>query len=120
MEMTIKRSEINVNLIELKGIYFVYYLIDNEKVIYVGSSHNIYKRLNGHKYQKQFNTIKLVSFDSARNCKRFERYEIQRLKPEHNTFAKDKFIEPQLKSNIGKYIIPIEDKIKLVSGLNRN
>ncbi len=73
-----------------------------------------------HKYQKQFDTIKLVSFDSARNCKRFERYEIQRLKPEFNGNAKGDFIEPQLKCNKGKNIISMEEKIKLMTGLNRN
>jgi predicted GIY-YIG superfamily endonuclease len=120
METTISKSEINVNLIELNGMYFVYYLLLSDRVVYVGSSKGIYKRLKEHKYQKQFDTIKLVSFDSARNCKRFERYEIQRLKPEYNGNTKGNFIEPQLNCNKGKNIISIDDKIKLVNNLQRN
>lgn len=45
METTIKANEINTSLIELKGMYFVYYLINEDKVIYVGCTKNIYARL---------------------------------------------------------------------------
>jgi hypothetical protein len=117
MERTISKSEINSNLIELKGMYFVYYLLLADCVIWIGSTRNLYKRLKQHKYQKGFDSVKLVSFDSEINAKRFERYELQRLKPVYNIFGVSSFREPQLKSEPS---LSINDKINIVSLLNRN
>jgi len=116
MQAIINKSDITIDLIQLKGMYFVYYLLDSVKPIYIGSSKNIYKRLKCHKFNKQFDRIKLVSFETEVNCKRFERYEIQRLKPELNITAKNKYIEPQMKG----LNISIESKINLINILNRN
>lgn len=138
--MTIKRNEINNSLIELKGIYFVYYLLDKESVIYIGSTQNIYHRLKDHRYMKyyhtkqykflkQFDSVKMVSFDSEINAKRFERYELNRLKPEYNIFGIKKYKEPQIKGtkkdNLKKDADILNNpqlkyKIQLINKLNRN
>ena len=94
MNKIINWQDINKNLIELKGLYFVYYLIyenqatGKEIVIYIGSSKNIYKRLKEHKHRHHFQTIRLIRFNNEYDCKQFERNEIFRLKPELNSFCK--------------------------------
>jgi excinuclease UvrABC nuclease subunit len=128
MESTINKSMINVSLIELKGVYFVYYLLLSGSVVWIGSTRNVYKRLKEHKstpsYHNQqykfvmpFDSVKLVSFDSELNAKRFERYELNRIKPKYNIFGIDSFREPQLKSEPK---LSINDKINIHSLLNRS
>ena len=53
-------SEITQKLNKVAGRYFVYLLIKDDEVIYVGRSFNLSSRLSWHKYRKDFDTIYLV------------------------------------------------------------
>ena len=115
--LTISKTDINSDLKIFDKIYFVYYLYYNDLCIYIGSSMNIYKRFKEHKYQKEFDYIKLRPFRTANQAKTFENIEINRLKPEFNTFNKESFKVPQLAKNV---TFSIEDKKKFANILNRN
>ncbi len=77
--------------IELKGIYFVYSLIDDGKIVYIGCSKNIYKRLKDHPWRnRKFSDIQMFSMPGQREAKNKEKELIFKHKPEYNSNAKDK------------------------------
>ena len=96
--MNLTKDDINISLREFDGVWIVYYLIKNEKIIYVGSSKNIYKRLKQHKYQKSIDEIKLRFFDNEVEAKTFERIEIFSIRPELNKYCKNGFRNPEMKN----------------------
>lgn len=99
MKLTVNKSDINNNLNVLKGIYFVYYIYENDKCIYIGNTRNVYKRFKEHKYKLSFSHVCLVSFVSEIACKTFERIEIYNHKPVLNTFDKKLFRIPDIKNH---------------------
>jgi len=115
MKLTVKKSEINKELIVLNGVYFVYYVYDDKECIYIGSSKNIYKRFKAHKTNISFSHIVCMSFTSEIECKTFERIEIYNLKPVLNTFDKKLFRIPEIK----KHSFSISELINSHKTLNR-
>ena len=61
-------SEITQKLNKVKGRYFVYLLLNNDKVIYVGRSFNLFCRLGWHKYRKDFKYIYLAEYETYAEC----------------------------------------------------
>jgi hypothetical protein len=115
--INILKSEINVGLIKLKGKYFVYHLIKDNEVIYVGYSKNIYKRSKEHKYQKDFDILLLKPVDSLLKARILERADIFTLKPSGNKSGKNNFEFPSDKKTRNKSM-----KFIIANGalLNRN
>ena len=111
---TIKKNQINIDLIQIKGKYFVYHLIKDNKVLYIGYSKNIYKRLKEHKYQKDFDTIVLIPVGSLIEARVLERADIFTIKPELNIFCMDKFMFPS-----DKVPIHLSDLLEASKILNR-
>jgi len=99
MYIELKPEEITSKLIELKGIYFVYYLLNAGEMVYIGCSKNIYKRFKEHKYQKQFDSIEMFSMPSQRQAKEKERGLISLHKPGQNGNAKHIERKPILNSD---------------------
>ena len=87
--MIIKKQDINGKLAEFKGIYFVYLIFRNDKIVYIGSSKNFYKRLKEHKYQKSFDYIELIEQATMQDALDNERKLLFEHKPEENTFCKN-------------------------------
>lgn len=61
-------NEITQKLNKVKGRYFVYLLLKNEVVIYVGRSFNLSCRLSWHKYRKDFDTVYLAEYGTYYEC----------------------------------------------------
>ncbi|HSH52170.1 MAG TPA: GIY-YIG nuclease family protein [Bacteroidales bacterium] len=97
--MEINKKDIGVKLKQFTGTWFVYYIYLGESCIYIGSSKNLYKRLKEHKYQKTFDSVRLVKMDSEYKAKTFERLEIFRIQPELNVWCRDSFRPPSVKNN---------------------
>jgi len=64
----ISRAEITQKLNKVKGRYFVYLLLKNDEVIYVGRSFNLSCRLSWHKYRKDFNEVYLAEYETYAEC----------------------------------------------------
>jgi len=74
----ISRTEITQKLNKVSGRYFVYLLVKDDIVIYVGRSFNLSCRLQWHKYKKDFNQVYLIEYktyhESCQNEKKITKY----------------------------------------------
>ena len=61
-------SEITQKLNKVAGRYFVYLLLQNDNVIYVGRSFNLSCRLSWHKYRKVFDRVYLAEYNNYEEC----------------------------------------------------
>jgi len=77
-------SEITQKLNKVKGRFFVYLLVQNDKVIYVGRSFNLSCRLSWHKYRKEFNEVYLEEYETYRECCDAEKQTTLYYSPEGN------------------------------------
>jgi predicted GIY-YIG superfamily endonuclease len=80
----ISRSEITQKLNKVKGRYFVYLLINNDEVIYVGRSFNLSCRLSWHKYRKDFKDVYLAEYNSYYECCKAEKQITKYYSPREN------------------------------------
>ena len=67
-EFKILKTDIIQKLNKARGRYFVYLLIKNDDVIYVGRSFNLFSRLSYHKYDKDFDAIYLCEYKTYLQC----------------------------------------------------
>tara|TARA_R110000822_G_C14903816_1_gene449326 strand:- start:28 stop:483 length:456 start_codon:yes stop_codon:yes gene_type:complete len=87
----------NINTNKLKRIndifYYLYFLFNKNKLVYIGQTNNINKRLVDHKRkdnfysgtnQKKFNKYYAISSSSDKITKRWEKILIKKLKPKYN------------------------------------
>lgn len=120
MYIELKRKDINTKIAELKGIYFVYYLMNDDKIVYVGCSKSIYKRLKDHLWRrKQFDSVQMFSMPSQRTAKEKERTLIFKHKPEYNGNAKHRIKPVVLNSDKNRTTTPIDELKNIHSILNR-
>jgi predicted GIY-YIG superfamily endonuclease len=80
----ISRSEITQKLNKVKGRYFVYLLLNNNQVIYVGRSFNLSCRLSWHKYRKDFKDVYLAEYNSYYECCKAEKQITKYYSPREN------------------------------------
>lgn len=71
------KNAVNLDRFVLKGIYF---LLDNNEIVYVGQSVNVYQRIHQHR-DKKFNRIFVLKTDNLD----LESYYINKLKPKYNS-----------------------------------
>jgi hypothetical protein len=64
--------------------YGIYLLYDNENVVYIGKSNNMKNRINQHKKDKEFNSVKCIIFKDEGLVNLYEPYLIQKYKPKYN------------------------------------
>lgn len=79
----IEVSEANCRLMQVGGRNFIYLLCNNDKVIYVGRTKNLYTRLIWHKMYKSFTDIILIEY-SINDISNAEKQIIKLLKPTLN------------------------------------
>lgn len=72
-------GEITQKLNKVKGRFFVYLLLKNEEVIYVGRSFNLSCRLYWHKYRKEFDKVYLAEYKTYAECCKAEKKITNRL-----------------------------------------
>ena len=77
-------SDITQKLNKVAGRYFVYLLIRDDEVIYVGRSFNLSCRLSWHKYRKDFNTIYLAEYKTYDECCQAEKQITKYYSPSEN------------------------------------
>ena len=83
-EFKILRDDITYKLDAFKGRYFVYLLLENEMVIYVGRTINLRCRLYSHKYSKKFNYVYLCEFVKGNDYKNAEKIITKHFMPNEN------------------------------------
>jgi len=69
----------------LQDLKYVYFLIDNGIIVYVGKSDSIQSRLHQHTRDKEFDRIAWIQVNSHEQ-KYIEAYYIMTLKPKYNKF----------------------------------
>jgi predicted GIY-YIG superfamily endonuclease len=80
----ISKIQITEKLVKVKGRYFVYLLLNNEEVVYVGRSYNLCDRLKAHKYKKDFNSVYLAEYNSYYECCKAEKQITKYYSPREN------------------------------------
>ena len=84
LKAEIKWAEITKKLEIANGRHFLYFLKENNIVVYVGRSSRIYDRLTNHKYNKHFDSIYLAETDTKYSLRILERKMIKKLNPIYN------------------------------------
>jgi len=79
----LSRKQINSRLRALEGRHFIYFLVHNKEIIYIGKSHNLYLRLLQHRTYKKFDYVYVLEFESCDVCK-MEKIIIQTFTPKYN------------------------------------
>ena len=77
-------AEIIKKLYKVKGRYFVYLLANDDEVVYVGRSLNLYCRLSWHKYRKNFDKVYLAEYETYSECCQAEKKIIKYYSPVEN------------------------------------
>lgn len=78
------KSDITHVLKRAWGYFFVYVLSDNDNIIYIGASSNIYNRLMQHKGQKIFDTVLLIELPTKEDLRAMEKKLIMKYEPKYN------------------------------------
>ena len=81
------RIDINTHsklLRQYKKANFVYFIIEGQQVIYVGSTTNISTRISQHKKDKVFSNVLLIKYDTYENMYFAEKAIINSFKPVRN------------------------------------
>lgn len=77
-------EDFSTKWMRLKNRFFIYILIDNYKIIYVGRSENIYERMVQHQADKQFTHIILLEYSYLEDMYFFEKKIIKHFRPNLN------------------------------------
>ncbi|MDE1545956.1 GIY-YIG nuclease family protein [Dechloromonas agitata] len=80
-------DEIIANSRSLEKTCGVYFLVKEERIIYVGKSRDVYKRIGQHEKTKQFDRITVIEC-SERDVDRLELIYIEKFKPILNVLGK--------------------------------
>lgn len=64
--------------------YYVYFLIKNEEIVYVGATVNFVRRLHQHKVDKDFDSFNYIRCCSDEEMNKLELEYIVKLKPKYN------------------------------------
>ena len=67
-----------------KGSFFVYFLLNNDKIDYIGISETLYTRLLHHKCDKEFQHVLLLRFDNYLQMLEAEKQLIDTFEPSLN------------------------------------
>ena len=78
---TMKKTDIDVSLIEDRNKFFVYLLILSGQIVYIGRTSNLYSRMYGHKYKKDFTDVILFEYNSYKEICKVENTLIKIYKP---------------------------------------
>jgi excinuclease UvrABC nuclease subunit len=65
------------------GVYFLY---DNNELVYIGVSQDIAVRLASHRHTKEFNQVKIIEEQDHLKALKIESYFIYKYKPKYNKF----------------------------------
>ncbi len=76
----------NTNMYDIsKGIYCVYFLINNKKVVYIGKTSQFRKRISVHKSSKKYKFDSYyIAYSNHVDYSRHEEILIKSLKPKYN------------------------------------
>jgi negative regulator of genetic competence, sporulation and motility len=92
IEAYIERNEISSPLNKARGRYFVYILLKNEVVVYVGRTKNLLSRLQNHKYIKDFDRVFLMEYPDKDQLYKYEKVCISYYMPEYNRRKSTKYL----------------------------
>ena len=74
----------------------VYFLIDNDVIVYVGFSNCINRRLSSHVNDKIFDSYFSIKFDTEKLALDNEKYYIEKFKPKYNNQHNSDFINKKI------------------------
>lgn len=95
------KSKVDIN--KLTGLGAVYFLIDNDEVVYVGKATNYFSRINQHKCNKKFSHYYIIPLNNDIQRSIVEAYYILTFKPKYNLQLPSK----RLREEILNKLIPI-------------
>lgn len=88
------RGSVNDELRDLRGKHFVYFLIKGKRIVYIGSTSDIQRRISQHKsaiwLKKWFTHFRTIQCNSQPSMIKYEKRWISKLKPLHNGGGKNK------------------------------
>jgi len=88
LEKSLKRAvieitEVNIQLMQVSGRYFIYLLCNKDEIIYAGRTMNLYARLISHKMYKKFTDVIIIEYSSD-NILFMEKQIVKLIKPTLN------------------------------------
>lgn len=109
----VRVSAVNTILEKLRpNLEFVYRLLDNGKIVYVGQSTNVTKRIKQHKKNKDFNEVEICLCTSKMHMDQLEAYEIHKNLPKYNKEAKIHKVNAYIESGkVDSDIFKLSDKV---------
>jgi excinuclease UvrABC nuclease subunit len=78
------KTGIDVSLMEDRNKFFVYLLILNGEIVYIGRTTNLYSRMNSHKHKKDFTKVIMFEYNSYKEICKVETTLIKIYKPFYN------------------------------------
>lgn len=79
----------NVKWNQYKGRFFVYFLIHEDKIIYIGHSQSLYERILCHKQRFEFDRFNLIEYNTYDESLSEERFWIKYHQPIYNVKSKN-------------------------------
>lgn len=80
--------DFNVSWMEYKGRFFVYFLVSNDEIIYVGRTRSLYERIVCHKQSYEFDKFQLIEYNTYEESLIEERDWIKYHQPRFNIRSK--------------------------------
>lgn len=81
-------SDFNISWMDYKGRFFVYFLMDEDEIIYVGRTRSLYERIVCHKQSYEFNRFGLIEYNTYEESLIEERDWIKYHQPKFNRIGK--------------------------------
>lgn len=92
----------------------VYFLFNNDELIYIGKSINIFQRLQSHLKDKYFDSYSFFKCDSEDNATKLEKELIIKLKPKLNIQHKVSDIKNEIEQN-KEFTLKLENRLKYLN-----
>ena len=83
-----KIGDFNIRWSEYKGRFFVYFLIYEDKIIYVGHTRSLYERIVCHKQSYEFDRFQLIEYNTYEESLLEEKSWIKYHQPKFNRISK--------------------------------
>jgi hypothetical protein len=83
-----KIGEFNIRWSECKGRFFVYFLMFEDKIIYIGHTRSLYERIVCHKQSFEFDRFALIEYNTYEESLIEEKSWIKYHQPEFNRISK--------------------------------
>ena len=113
-------NEKNVKYFDLSNeIYYIYFLLKNNKVVYVGQTNNIFNRIKEHKKNKDFDNVAYIT-TTKNKVNYLENYYIIKYEPFYNELSTNSkcmssaYIIKKIRENYNQKEVSFEEIIQFI------